>query len=537
MLRNVLADYLDNVREREFDLPFLALLSAMGFHDIHFTHGQVEFGKDFIAKRQVDGVETQFSFQSKAGDITLAEWRNNIMGQMLDALLVGLSHPSFARELPHQAILVTTGRLAGNVSLGLQDLNRRITETYRLLPIALWDYESLLAHLEAYGLEGLYSATASGFVGYGDFYILYGRCLQGVISDREIENHSRQWLDEAVASDKRLLGAAIEAEIIAQKATQHGLLYEAIHAHLGTLRAVEAQLQSQNDVVELSRLVDVYRQAKLRLRTSCRAYLSLTRQRWTEAEKDLVQITRSPGGMIIYLVHCARIIEIAGSLYFLEDEEDAKSDLIEFLMDFATREPGCAHIPSDRYAVSLVPPVIALIVSDHAEAARELIRRGTIWLCDHYQDGAGLAPIGATEQEETLILLGQPFSFIKQRSFYTSFLATALCDLAAFLGGQLYSDVVNDIKAGRIAMQYWQAQDSLGLYRVDGTDVIVYPNIEYSDRMTQFDAFDFAEHIMHEPRAFRIVQSADPFALFSMMLLLRDRYFPTAWPLFVQNRR
>lgn len=240
--------------------------------------------------------------------------------------------------------------------------------------------------------------------------------------------------------------------------------------------------------------------------------------------------------MITYLVHCARIIEVAGSLYSLEEEEDTKLDLIEFLVDFVAHEAGCAHIPGDRYAVSLVPPVIALIDSGHTDRARELVRRATIWLCDRYQDGSGLAPIEASEQEETTILFGQPFSFIPLRSFYTSFLATVLCDLSAFVDDQLYSDVVNDVKACRIVMQYWQPQDSLGLFQIEGTDVIAYPNIEYSDRVTRFDAFDFAEHIMHEPRTFRITQYADPFALISVMLLLRDRYFPTVWPLLLHGR-
>jgi hypothetical protein len=535
MLRNVLADYLDNVNEREFDLPFLALLSAMGFYDIHYTHGPVEFGKDFIAKRQIDNIVMQFSFQLKAGDIGLADWRNTIRGQMLDCLLVGLSHPNFARDIPHQSVLVTTGRLTGNVSLGLQDLNNTIRQTYNLFPIDVWDLETLLDSFLDYGFDGLYNTTATGFFGYGNFYILYGKCLQGVITDREIENHSRQWIEETIEPNKRLLGAAIESEILAQKSVQQGLLYEATQAHLGALRAVESQLQTQNDVVELARLSEIYNQAKLRLRSSYRLYLSLIRQRWTEAEKDLVQLVQSAGGMTIYLVHCARIIEVTGSLYFIESDEIIKSDLIEFLLDFIAHESGCAHSLGDRYAVSLIPPVIALVNSRHVDVARELIRRATIWLCDHYQNGFGLASLEASEREETSILLGHPFSFIQHQPTYASFLATILCDLAAFVDGQLYSDVVNDVRACRIATQYWQAQDSIGLFQIEGADVIAYPNIEYSDTITRFDAYEFAEHIVHEPRTFRIMQTADLFALISVMLLLRDRYFPTIWPLLIQN--
>ena len=55
MLKSVLGDYLDNIKERDLDFPFLTLLPRLDFFDIHFTHGQVEFGKDFIAKRSEDG--------------------------------------------------------------------------------------------------------------------------------------------------------------------------------------------------------------------------------------------------------------------------------------------------------------------------------------------------------------------------------------------------------------------------------------------------------------------------------------------------
>src|SRR5437773_9424897 len=77
MIRNVLNDYLSSIRdERDFDFPLASLLSAMGFYDIHFTHGGSEIGKDFIAKKQENGIEYQYALQSKKGDINQAEFRN-----------------------------------------------------------------------------------------------------------------------------------------------------------------------------------------------------------------------------------------------------------------------------------------------------------------------------------------------------------------------------------------------------------------------------------------------------------------------------
>ena len=56
------------------------------------------------------------------------------------------------------------------------------------------------------------------------------------------------------------------------------------------------------------------------------------------------------------------------------------------------------------------------------------------------------------------MLLGQAFAFIDIHPRRSSFLATALLDLAAFSGTALYADMVNDVKAVRIVPEYWQPQ-------------------------------------------------------------------------------
>ena len=45
VLRTLLGDYLESVKEREFDLPFLLLLPELGFYDVHLTHGATELAK------------------------------------------------------------------------------------------------------------------------------------------------------------------------------------------------------------------------------------------------------------------------------------------------------------------------------------------------------------------------------------------------------------------------------------------------------------------------------------------------------------
>ena len=78
MLAAVVEHFLDRVTERDFDAPFIALLRKLGFTDIHYLHGQYEFGKDFIGHKTEGGQVFQFVFQSKAGDLKLGDWAREL---------------------------------------------------------------------------------------------------------------------------------------------------------------------------------------------------------------------------------------------------------------------------------------------------------------------------------------------------------------------------------------------------------------------------------------------------------------------------
>ena len=125
MLEDVIGKYIDSLTEREFDAPFKALLRLHGFYDIHFLHGPFEFGKDFIAKRTEDGVQHQYAFQTKAGDIGLSEW--NLCRGQIDMLRTDwLSHPNFDTQMPRSARFVTTGRLVGGAPLEAQQYGQHL---------------------------------------------------------------------------------------------------------------------------------------------------------------------------------------------------------------------------------------------------------------------------------------------------------------------------------------------------------------------------------------------------------------------------
>jgi AcrR family transcriptional regulator len=115
VLDSAIAAYVETLAERELDVPLRALLRARGFYDIELVHGVSEYGRDFIAKRRDDdgGLVRQYSLQSKAGDLHLADWRK-VREQLEDIRTVAIAHPLFDPSLEGTIVLVTTGSLKGD---------------------------------------------------------------------------------------------------------------------------------------------------------------------------------------------------------------------------------------------------------------------------------------------------------------------------------------------------------------------------------------------------------------------------------------
>jgi hypothetical protein len=535
MLRNVLEDYLKSIKnERLFDPPFLSLLPAMGFTDVRYTHGSAEFGKDFIAKgTDKEGKPVQYSFQLKAGDVDQPFWRDKVQGQMLEAVMSPRSHPHFDARLSHQSVLVVTGRLVGNAGPAIENFNEQLVRMDKL-PMEVWEQPYLIDALASHGLEGVHRATGAEFADYGRFYTVYGKSLQGVVSEREIEEHSNSWIAWPQDATARMLIAAIEAESIAAKCSANGLAYEALKAHLGLLRAVMHALFVEGSPEGVEHLKQLNRLALELVRRAAEVYVGEARQDWVASGKSLLRLLDGAALIVTYPVLCSRVIEVAGLLYFLEEKKRKRAGAADFLEELVFAEPGSAHPVGDRYAASLVPAVLALLHAGRHDAARGLIRRAAVWLCDRQEKGSGLAQLEDTADTEVATLIGYPFEFIGVAKRPSSFLATVLSDLAAFAGdAQLYEDIVNDIKAVGLVPQYWQAQDTAGQFSVGADDVIQYASgLDYKDEYTPFEARQFAAHIRVEPESFRLAGSVNPASYLGLILLLRDRYFPTLWPLF-----
>lgn len=529
MLRNVLEDYLDSIIERDFDYPIMSLLQAMNFYDIHFTHGAVEFGKDFIAKRIENGNEYQYAIQSKKGNINQSLWRNEIRGQLEEAVLSDLSHPQFDINLPRKAVLVTTGRLSGGARLASQEFKTKLETENKIQELIFWEKEQLVQFSEEFGLSGIYQNTAKGSKGFAQFYLIYSKAIEGNLSDREIEEFSRIWLDENLEYRKRILRASLETDIIASKLVENGLIYEAVIFYLSLARIVMQTTYEKDD----NFVIEIYTEIiNGKITPLCEVFFNQLMSNWEKTEKSLVHLCLKDSSlpMLQYIVWCARILELNSLYFFLNKDENKKREITNFLIEFIEKEEGCGHIPSDRYAVTMVWILLALIKSGDKDKAIDLLRKCVVWLCDRVEKGFGLARYEADEYEETIALLGYPFDFIKVDKNKSSFLATILADLAAFAGNkEFYGDVINDFEACEISYNYWQFPDTKAIFEIETEKCRAYPNIPHQHSINNFEDFEYSEHIRHESQSFQITEKVGNQSLILLSVLLKDRYFPTMW--------
>ena len=529
MLSNVLGAYLDRIKEREFDLPFALLLPSLGYSDVHRTHGAVEYGTDFIAKKVEDGTPVQYSFQVKRGDIALATWRNEVRGQV-ESAQSGLPHPHFDPGLERQVVLVTTGELTQPAWAELRQFNEDRQNRSAIRPMQVWTEQNLLEFLLGHGLNGVHRATAGGFGEFGRFFLTYSRALQGVITVREISGtrgsgpmrisirsgacswppSSRKcWPSNAWPTTWSTRRSSFTSPDSASSATSDMPTERCRRASSGTARWSSF--------------------------TPCAATTSVGCAKRGPGTRTCCRPGPATSHMNTYPVQCARIIEIASLAYFTAADGENRDQYVEFVAEFVQAEPGCAHPSATATPPRSFSRSSCYWTASASMSPSALLERATVWLYDHYHREPGLAGVEADEELETATLLGSAFDFIDIHPRPNSFLATALLDLAAFSGNpELYADMVNDVKAVRIVPEYWQPRDSIGAVRIEGKDVLQYPHVEFTDALP-IDGSPYADHLPDEPATFRFVEAYGGTAAVALIALLRDRYFPKLFPPLAPN--
>lgn len=528
MINLVVSQYLDSINdERDFDFPFMVLIHEMDFYDIHWTHGKWEYGKDFIAKLDIDGETVQYIFQSKAGDINLSKWRNDIAPQLQEAITNTLSHPNFDSELARQIVFVTTGDLQGGAINAAQNWNDDfVPNTLKARKVEFWCKPQLIKSIENYGLSGIHSTTAQGFADHANFFGFYSNCLLGKISTRQIELYSHYWLDTSLPISKRILRATVEAEIFARALLNNDKIFEAIICYLAAIRVIFHWSYEQASTVYLDNLKQNFNLAMLRVQSLSENYLEQIIKERSAHNQDLV--SAGFGGIFTYLVHLCRIFEIAGLAYFIYPSEEKQYNIFELVNELLKDEQGVGKIPSDRYAVSIIAPVLIAIHQGKIHVAQALIEKTANWLLERVVHGNSIANFDSSEIEEVNTLLGSPDLDITIHQG-GGFLRVLLTDLAAFTDDAEFYNKISEVLAKTAFPTYWQVKDTVGLTLVEGQDIIQYSNIAIESILTQFDDYAYSEHISNEIDRLSLVDTFGSSGLFVLIFLLRDRYFPKQW--------
>lgn len=516
MIADVVASYLDTLEEREFDAPFMALLRSLGFYDIHFLHGSFEFGKDFIAKRIDEGEAVQYTFQTKAGNLGLTEW-SACRGQIDMLRTSALAHPSFDSQISRKAVFVTTGRFVGGASLEAQQYREHLKQLGEL-DFVTWDREQLIELMVSAPEVGLASSVD------GALLELFGHVDQRRIRENEIERFSRRWFSST--GSMTLQASALEAAVVANRLRRHDRVDQACLVALCLVRAswVKAHGKEPADPQALWSADTgraLFRHYALDLLDNC-----------GEDLLDPLNIVHNDvAAYITYPARCLRIAEMLGLLALLESESDVAlaNRIGDFLAGFIEKNPGTVHPLSDRWAVSVIPPILALVRSGRRRQIGPMVHQVVKWVADRYEIGnRGLAGPDASVEEEVEQLLGGPFEHVLIERRADSYIATVVLDLAAVLEmGDLFNVARNEFLAVDIVLPVVEAPDTPTQYLAGGDGLAYTANMEFADTWKPTDGWKVAPHHQRALTSY-LARIGRQWDLLAVSAVLRDRHFVEA---------
>ncbi|MFA6461967.1 MAG: hypothetical protein WCV90_06915 [Candidatus Woesearchaeota archaeon] len=120
MIERAIEHWLINTNERNYQIPFCQVLIARGFEILYISpHGQLEFGKDIIAKDPNNNV---WAYQLKTGNITLSVY-DKIQREINDLMQCPCDHPNIDKKIPHKSYLVTNGDIKDDVFQRIDKIN------------------------------------------------------------------------------------------------------------------------------------------------------------------------------------------------------------------------------------------------------------------------------------------------------------------------------------------------------------------------------------------------------------------------------
>jgi len=509
VLEGVVAAYLESLSEREFDVPFMALLRHDGFYDVHLLHGQYEFGKDFIAKRDDAGEQHQYAFQTKAGDLTASDW-TKIRPQIDELRTSALGHPEFDESLRREARLVITGRLKGKTALLVQEYCERCRQ--RAEPaLRVWDHEGLMEKILGQGdVAGLLKPRAE--------LVAVAAAVDGdQVTASDLETYTRSWVADLADGWAPFL----EASVLAHRLHERKRSHLSIALTLALFRAVESCRLSHGDRALIEPAEALAGEIFVTYSDLVLAELSPL----LDAADGLLSLhAQSSSAPVSHTVRCCVVAEtlaLRGLYGLLHGEPEVAREMADRLVRVLQQYPACAHPVSDRYAHTLQVICCLLAACGHRDTLAPYLRGAVKWVCDAYQRGDGLAGVHATEQQEVDQLLGYAFEHVKTDHRRSSYLATTLLDLLALTGeNRLYEDAYNDFLAVEVLCCQNLPDGQDRLFSGEGAGTVYGPNIAYDEKIPPGPRWAVASHHRDRPDV-----EPSPWGALAISGLLRDRHW------------
>ncbi len=467
MLRRVVEDYLESIKEVQFFLPFSYLLLLKGFYDVHIIHGSYEFGKDIIAKKDESDGTIQYVFQLKAGDINLSVFRDEICPQLLEATINNLSHPNFDPKLKKKIFFVTTGILKPPATLSFQEFNNNIQNKFRIDPIQSIEKLDMVEDFVKLGLEPFFTLHDDpAFI--GEFFSFYAKIKNNTDLDSfSIEIYTKRWIVEECEENINKLQVFLEAYLFSALLLNYRRYYQAALFIAGLARfLLKNNLYSKHEQVLIDYFNIIVTNVIEEVQTLYNNNQKLVN---LHAKKGPLEIFRYPK-------KCLHTLELISLINLLSEKNDSKLNSI--IKEIIGKERGWERPLSDNYAMSVALIGLSLMKNGEWNLLKKIINNITLWLCDRYEN-IGLSRLGSSEDEEFEQLLSEYLEGFDSKRISTSFLASVLLDLSFMTNDpEFYERIANDLRASSVILEYYHINIDENAYGYNGVSCSFDPRFK-----------------------------------------------------------
>ena len=439
MLRELVAEAITALNEREFEHPFRQLLRAMDFQCLRgFTvHGPYEFGKDIVAVKprpRTEGFDL-FAFQTKVGNITQSRW-SEMERQTQEMVLSQVRHPNLSGQEPIKPVWVCTGELDSKVEQLLFDANQR--------------FQGLgLPTVEVWGLENLTTKFVRHFFSVELFPHDVRDSVHRLLLSFEGNQYDSSSLTELLRREsaqpplERLPSFLILGYYLVGRARQVKDPWSAAEA-LEQLAVWSwgVLVANQQFAAEWLERIDALSETLVDLLSEACTDLNFS-------EPSLMRWPPSISEVVAYPIRAMEVTSWVAFLFLVHklkgNEKDANLWAERLLQLVGKNRNVLAKPISDLQSGQLFLIGLALLLIPANDEASTLFQSALSWMERIWRDGAGLARAGAADTEVVRRVFGYPFERVPlERAPASELLGTTL-GLLGFAGERTISWNVLDL--------------------------------------------------------------------------------------------